>query len=109
MDQPGVSAKAIKVGGIVTKSNDPTGASLDTSFDGVEAYFDYVNHNGGIYGRKLLCSTSKRDDALANNRSEVQGTALREDDVFAALPITVDLFTGAVAARQRAVSRPSAG
>ena len=80
VDQPGVSAKAIKVGGIVTKSNDPTGASLDTSFDGVEAYFDYVNHNGGIYGRKLVLD-SKRDDAVANNRSEVKAL-LSEDHVF---------------------------
>ncbi len=91
--QSGVSAREIKVGGIVTQSNDPTGASLDTTFDGVQAYFDYVNHNGGVYGRKLVLS-SKRDDALANNRSEVQAL-LSEDHVFAALPIAVDLFTGA--------------
>ena len=36
VDQPGVTAKEIKVGGVVTASNDPTGGSLDTAFDGVE-------------------------------------------------------------------------
>jgi ABC-type branched-subunit amino acid transport system substrate-binding protein len=93
VDQPGVTAEEIKVGGVVTASNDPTGAELDTAFDGVEAYFDYVNSKGGVYGRKLVLD-SKRDDGLANNRSEVQGL-LSRDDVFAALPIAVQLYTGA--------------
>ncbi|HEX7521387.1 MAG TPA: hypothetical protein VF441_04935 [Acidimicrobiia bacterium] len=35
VDQPGVTAKEIKVGGIVTKSNDPTGGWLASAFDGV--------------------------------------------------------------------------
>jgi branched-chain amino acid transport system substrate-binding protein len=93
VDQPGVTAKEIKVGGVVTKSNDPTGSSLASAFDGVDAYFDYVNHSGGVYGRKLVLD-SKRDDGLANNRSEVQAL-LSHDNVFAALPIAVDLFSGA--------------
>jgi branched-chain amino acid transport system substrate-binding protein len=93
VDQPGVTAKEIKVGGIVTKSNDPTGGSLASAFDGVNAYFDYVNHSGGVYGRKLVLD-SKRDDGLANNRSEVQAL-LSHDNVFAALPIAVELFSGA--------------
>ena len=74
-------------------SNDPTGGSLGSAFDGVKAYFDYINSKGGVYGRKLVLD-SKRDDGLANNRSEVQGL-LTKDDVFAALPIAVQLFTGA--------------
>jgi branched-chain amino acid transport system substrate-binding protein len=93
VDQPGVTAKAIKVGGVVTASNDPTGGSLDSAFDGTQAYFDYINSKGGVYGRKLVLD-SKRDDGLANNRSEVQGL-LTKDDVFAALPLAVQLFTGA--------------
>jgi ABC-type branched-subunit amino acid transport system substrate-binding protein len=92
VDQPGVTAKEIKVGGVVTASNDPTGAELDTAYDGVEAYFDYVNSKGGVYGRKLVLD-SKRDDGLANNRTEVQG--LLNDDIFAVLPVAVQLYTGA--------------
>jgi branched-chain amino acid transport system substrate-binding protein len=93
VDQPGVTADEIKVGGVTTASNDPTGGSLDTAFDGVEAYFDYINSKGGVYGRELVLD-SKRDDGLANNRTEVQGL-LSQDDVFAVLPIAVQLYTGA--------------
>ncbi len=93
VDQPGVTAKEIKVGGIASISNDPTGGSLGSAFDGTKAYFAYINSKGGVYGRKLVLD-SKRDDALANNRSEVQGL-LTKDDVFAALPLAVQLYTGA--------------
>jgi ABC-type branched-subunit amino acid transport system substrate-binding protein len=93
VDQPGVTAEQIKVGGVTTSSNDPTGGRLGTAFDGVEAYFDYINSKGGVYGRELVLD-SKRDDGLANNRSEVQALLTR-DDVFAALPIAVQLYTGA--------------
>ncbi len=92
VNQPGVTAKEIKVGGVASISNDPTGASLGSAFDGTKAYFAYINSKGGIYGRKLVLD-SKRDDALANNRSEVQGL-LTKDNVFAALPLAVQLFTG---------------
>jgi hypothetical protein len=61
----------------------------------VKAYFDMVNasKDKGIYGRKLRL-TSQRDDQVGMNREEVQAL-LSEDDVFAALPIAVLLFTGA--------------
>jgi branched-chain amino acid transport system substrate-binding protein len=94
VDQPGVTGKEIRVGGVATATNDPTGNTLEDSFDGAEAYFEYINKTeDGVYGRKLVLA-SKRDDALANNRQEVQGL-LSEDNVFAALPVAVDLFTGA--------------
>lgn len=94
VDQPGVTDTEIQVGGIVSDEGDPTGGSLESSFDGVKAYFDYINDTeGGIYGRKLVVS-SERDDRVGNNRQEVEGL-LSQDDVFAALPIAVQLFAGA--------------
>ena len=94
VNQPGVTDKAIRVGGVATVTNNPTGLPMKSSFDGVEAYFDYINRTqGGVYGRKLELA-SKRDDQVANNRQEVQGL-LSEDNVFAALPIATALFTGA--------------
>src|SRR6266545_633611 len=95
VNEPGVTASEIRVGGVATVSNDPTGNTLGTAFDGTSAYFDYINSTGekGVCGRKLVLS-SKRDDALANNRQEVQGL-LSEDNVFAVLPVAVNLFTGA--------------
>jgi branched-chain amino acid transport system substrate-binding protein len=92
VNQPGVTATQIKVGGVATESNDPTGGHLGSAFDGVKAYFAMVNSKGGIYGRKLVLD-SQRDDALANNRSEVQAL-LTKDNVFAALPVAVQLYSG---------------
>jgi len=94
VDQPGVTDDEIRVGGVVSKTN-PLGGSYASAFDGVKAYFDMVNasKDKGIYGRKLRL-TSQRDDQVAMNRQEVQAL-LSEDDVFAALPIAVLLFTGA--------------
>jgi branched-chain amino acid transport system substrate-binding protein len=94
VNEPGVTTSEIRVGGVATASNDPTGNTLGTAFDGTQAYFDYINSSQkGVCGRKLVLS-SKRDDALANNRQEVQGL-ISEDNVFAVLPVAVDLFTGA--------------
>jgi len=94
VDQPGVTDDEIRVGGIITEEGSPTGAQLSSAFDGVKAYFEYINKTeGGVYGRELVLS-SERDDRLGNNRSEVEGL-LAQDDVFAALPIAVQLFAGA--------------
>jgi branched-chain amino acid transport system substrate-binding protein len=92
--QPGVTDHEIRVGGVVSKTN-PLGGDYASAFDGVKAYFDMVNasKDKGIYGRKLRL-TSQRDDQVAMNRQEVQAL-LSEDDVFAALPIAVLLFSGA--------------
>lgn len=94
VDQPGVSDTEIRVGGVLTDTMNPTGVSYGPAFDAVEAYFEYINETeGGVYGRELVLA-SKRDDQLANNRSEALGL-LSQDDVFAALPMATSLFTGA--------------
>jgi branched-chain amino acid transport system substrate-binding protein len=94
VDQPGVTPTEIRVGGVATVTNDPTGNTLGTAFEGAEAYFDYINDTeDGVHGRKLRL-VAKRDDQLSNNRQEVQGL-LTQDNVFAVVPVAVDLFTGA--------------
>src|SRR5215216_2115458 len=94
VDQPGVTQTEINVGGVTSKTN-PLGGDYSSSLDGVQAYFNMVNASKekGIYGRKLNLS-SKRDDQVGNNRQEVQGL-ISEDNVFAVLPVSVLLFTGA--------------
>jgi hypothetical protein len=93
VDQPGVTDKEIRVGGVVTVTQSVTGASYGGAFDGVDAYFAYINKTeGGVFGRKLVLA-SKRDDQFSKNRQEVQG--LLTDDVFAALPMATNLFSGA--------------
>ncbi len=94
VDQPGVSDTEIKVSGVATVTNDPTGNTLGSAFDGVKAYFEYVNTTeGGVYGRELVLD-GEHDDQLANNRQEIEGI-LSDDQPFAVLPVASDLFTGA--------------
>ena len=94
VDQPGVTSTEINVGGVASKTN-PLGGDYASAFDGVKAYFDMVNSSKdkGIYGRKLTLK-SERDDQVAQNRQEVQGL-ISQDNVFAVLPVSVLLFTGA--------------
>lgn len=92
VDAPGVTDTAIRVGGVASVTN-PLGGRYGDSFEGVKAYFDMVNDEGGVHGRDLVL-VAERDDKLANNDAEVQGL-LEQDDVFAVLPVTTLLFTGA--------------
>ncbi|MEJ7584252.1 MAG: ABC transporter substrate-binding protein, partial [Acidimicrobiales bacterium] len=78
--------------GVASVTN-PLGGSYATAFEGVEAYFDMVNSEGGLYGRELVLA-AKRDDALANNKSQVEAL-LSVDKVLAVLPVASLLFTAA--------------
>ena len=89
---PGVTDTEIRVGGVASTTN-PLGGKYADSFKGVQAYFDMVNSQGGVFGRKLVLA-SQRDDKMANNAAEVKGL-IEQDKVFAALPIATLLFTGA--------------
>ena len=88
---PGVTATEIKVGGVAAVTN-PLGGSYGGAFDGAQAYFDMINSEGGIYGRKIVMA-EKKDDQFANNKSVVDG--LIAEDIFAIIPIATLLFTGA--------------
>ena len=95
VDQPGVTKDTIRVGGVVSKTN-PLNGPYASAFDGTKAYFDMVNSEGGIYGRKLEL-VSERDDQIAQNQKEVEAL-LSQDNVFAALPmVTIFDFSGAKA------------
>jgi branched-chain amino acid transport system substrate-binding protein len=87
----GVTASAIKVGGIVAVTN-PVGGSYESAYDGVDAYFDMINAKGGVDGRKLVI-TERKDDQAINNKAAA--TAMVGDDVFAVVPVATLLFTGA--------------
>lgn len=88
---PGVSDTEIRVGGIASVTN-PLGATYGSAFDGAQAYFDMINADGGIYGRKLVLAETKDDNAV-NNKDAAK--ALIGSDIFAVLPVDTLLFTGA--------------
>ncbi len=91
VDAPGVTESEIKVATITSKTNNLTG-SYAPLVDGVKAYFEMVNENGGIYGRKLVVS-SDRDDQFTQNRQTVQAS-LSQDKAFATF-IATTFFLGA--------------
>ena len=90
VDAPGVTDTEIRVGGVASVTN-PIGGRWGDSFEGVKAYFDMVNEQGGVHGRQLVLA-EERDDQMANNATEVQ--RLIGGDVFAVLPVAGPLFTG---------------
>ena len=64
------------------------------AFDGLEAYFDQVNAQGGVFGRQLKL-VAKRDDNGQASRNKDQVRALVEQDkVFAVLPVSTITFAG---------------
>jgi ABC-type branched-subunit amino acid transport system substrate-binding protein len=93
VNESGVTPTEIRVSGVTSTTN-PVGGLYGTAFDGVQAYFDMVNSQGGIYGRKLVI-VKRHDDQLANNLREVQAI-IDQDNPFAVLPVaTVFAFSGA--------------
>ncbi|MCY3635662.1 MAG: ABC transporter substrate-binding protein [bacterium] len=89
---PGVNDDEIKVTSIVTISNNALGTNIGAYNDGIEAYFNFINDTGGIYGRELVLAT-KRDDQLFQNLPESLAM-VEEDDSLAAFVATL-LFFGA--------------
>lgn len=91
VDQPGVTDSQISVG-VVASTTNPLGGNYGTIADGVRAYFEKVNSEGGVFERDMVVG-SERDDQLGNNQAEVQAM-LTQDDVFAIFVATLS-FSGA--------------
>jgi ABC-type branched-subunit amino acid transport system substrate-binding protein len=91
VDAKGVTDTEIRVGSITSKTS-PVGGDYFLLNDGIEAYFDVVNSQGGVWGRQLKL-TSKRDDVTVNNLNETQAL-LAQDNVYAVFE-AAPLFTGA--------------
>jgi ABC-type branched-subunit amino acid transport system substrate-binding protein len=91
---PGVddTKKEIRVAAITTQSN-PIGGKYVQFNDGLQAYFDMINSQGGIYGRKLVI-VKKRDDTIGLQNNQQVQSSLADDNAFATFVATLQ-FTGA--------------
>ncbi len=87
----GVTDSEIRVA-VVTAATNILQGNYKGFADGVQAYFDYVNSKGGIYGRKLKV-VANRDDGMVNNEQQVKAS-LAQDNAFATF-VATPLFTGA--------------
>ncbi len=79
---PGVTDTEIRFSAVGTDQGNPLGTCILPCFvDGVKAYFDFRNSEGGIWGRQLVLS-EVLDDELANNQAKSL-EILSNDDTFA--------------------------
>jgi branched-chain amino acid transport system substrate-binding protein len=87
----GVTDTEIQVA-VITAGTNPLAGDYRTFADGIQAYFDKVNSEGGIYGRKLVIS-AQHDDGFINNQQTVK-SSLAQDHAFATF-VATPLFYGA--------------
>jgi ABC-type branched-subunit amino acid transport system substrate-binding protein len=87
--RPAVTPSTINVGGMAGGFVGPEASG----FDGVQAYFNYINAKGGVYGHKFKL-VAALDDQNSPSEDLVQARSLVEEKhVFAVLPVIVANFT----------------
>lgn len=78
---PGVTDEAITYAVIGVEANNPLGTCiLDCYLAGVQAYFDYRNAEGGIFGRDLEIGPVLDDEVAQNQARSLE--VVSSDDVF---------------------------
>ena len=71
VDAPGVDDSTIRVGGVASTTN-PIGGKEGESFEGVHAYFEFMNSQGGVYGRDLELVAEEDDNTGFENTQDIQ-------------------------------------
>ncbi|HEY6318998.1 MAG TPA: ABC transporter substrate-binding protein [Acidimicrobiia bacterium] len=89
--RPGVTPTTIEVGGLAGVTN-PVGQPYASGFDGTQAYFNYVNAKGGIYGHKFKLVAQLDDQSRASQDVEEARSLVEEKHVFAVLPVVTQIF-----------------
>ena len=83
-DSPGVTATSISVGAISSRTG-AIAADFDGLVPGVQAYFDMVNAEGGINGRKLNLAYNLDDGGQPSQFAQDTHTLIDQDHAFAAM------------------------
>ena len=89
---PGVTPTQIDVGAISTLSG-PIAANFESMVPGVKAYFDMINAQGGVHGRKIVLTHSLDDGGNPSQFSQLAHTLIDQDHVFAAVGIATAFFS----------------
>jgi len=90
---PGVTPTKIIVGSLASETG-PLSSGFGEIVDGVKAYFDMVNAEGGVYGRKLDLAVEE-NDAGNPTTDAAEARTLVADHVFAVVGVGTPFFTGA--------------
>ena len=91
-DRPGVTKNEIRVGGYSSPPNDTLNVAYPDGFEGAEAYFDTVNEDGGVFGRKLKLVEKASDQGQASTGATTVRSLVEEKKVFAVLPVMTNSF-----------------
>ncbi len=85
---PGVSDDEISVAVVGIREFNPLGTCiLDCYLTGVQAYFDYINDGGGIYGRNLVIGEEHDDQLLLNQQAALE--IISDNKSFASFQATL--------------------
>ncbi len=90
----GVFPHKIVVGGLASLTGPVTG-DFAPIYQGVKAYFDMVNADGGVYGRKIDFAYPMDDQSDPSLDSQLARTLVDQDHVFAVVGVATPSFTGA--------------
>jgi ABC-type branched-subunit amino acid transport system substrate-binding protein len=90
----GVTASSITVGGIASLSG-PIPAQFGGVFDGAKAYFDMVNAEGGVNGRKIDYAYQLDDAGDPSQDIQQARTLVSQDHVFAVVGVGTAVFSAA--------------
>jgi branched-chain amino acid transport system substrate-binding protein len=99
---PGVTGNTITVGGVAGKTN-PVGQPYGSGFDGVQAYFNYINAKGGVFGKKFKLIAALDDQSRASQNIQEIRSLVEEKKVFAVMPVVTQIFAGAPYLAQKGV------
>ena len=90
-----MTSTTIKVGGLAAVTNQ-LGQPYASGFDGLQAYFNYINAKGGVYGHKFQLVARLDDQDRASGDVEAARELVEQDHVFAVAPVVTDIFDSAV-------------
>ena len=88
---PGLTATQINVGAIVSQSG-PLAADFKPYLSGVNAYFDYVNGQGGVNGRQVVLKWSLDDASNPTTNITDAHTLVTADHAFAIVGVSTPFF-----------------
>ncbi len=83
-DSPGVTKTAINVGAISTLTGS-IAADFNGLSPGIQAYFDMINAEGGINGRKLVLAYNLDDGGQGSQFVQLTHTLIDQDHAFAVM------------------------
>lgn len=91
---PGVTSNSITVGALATESG-ALAPGFGEIVEGAEAYFDMVNAEGGVNGRKIYLKYNENDGNSNTNDTTLARNLVEEYHVFAVVGVGTPFFTGA--------------